>query len=78
MWENISLLKFNSPKCKILHVNINENPNLSYTVDGIDLNSCDNDNKKKLGVITSASMIWSDRINASICKANYKCYSKGS
>ena len=48
MWENISLLKFNSPKCKILHVNINENPNLSYTVDGIDLNSCDND-KKKVG-----------------------------
>ena len=46
MWENISLLKFNSPKCKILHVNINENPNLSNTVDGIDLNSCDNDNKK--------------------------------
>ena len=67
MWENISLLKFNSPKCKILNVNINENPNLSYTVDGIDLNSCDND-KKKLRVITSAS----------ICKANYKCYSKGS
>ena len=33
MWENVSLLKFNSPKCKILHVNNNENPNLSYTVD---------------------------------------------
>ena len=48
MWENISLLKFNSPKCKILNVNINENSNLSYTVDGIDLNSCDND-KKKVG-----------------------------
>ena len=36
MWKNVWLLKFNPPKCKILHVNINENPNLSYTVDGID------------------------------------------
>ena len=70
MWETVWLLRFNPPKCKILHVNINENPNLSYTVDRIDLNSCDNDQKKYLGVIVSASMIWSDQINALICKAN--------
>ena len=57
MWKNVWLLKFNPPKCKILHVNINENPNLSYTVDGIDLNNCDNDQEKDLGFITSASMI---------------------
>ena len=29
------------------------------SVDGIDLNSCDNNQEKDLGVITSASMIWS-------------------
>ena len=70
LWENVLLLQFNPPKCKILHVNIHENPNLSYTVDEIDLDSCDNDQGKYLGVITSAFMIWSDQINASICKAN--------
>ena len=31
-WESIWLIKFNPSKCKVLHVDINDNPKLSYIV----------------------------------------------
>ena len=60
----------NVGKCKILHIDINDNPGYSYAVDGIELAKCENDQEKDLGVITSTSLLWHDQIKASICKAN--------
>ena len=70
MWEDIWLLKFNPSKCKVLHINVNENPDLSYSIDGTDLDACESDQEKDLGVITSSSLLWTDQIKASISKAN--------
>ena len=53
-------LKFNPSKCKILQIYYNYNPNMSYTVDGVELNVCENDRGKDFGVFTSNSMLWTD------------------
>ena len=70
MWENIWLLKFNPTKCKVLHVNVIDNPSRSYFIDSIELEACNADQEKDLGVITSSSLLWTDQIKSSISKAN--------
>ena len=69
-WENLWLLKFNSDKCKVLHIDYNNNPRINYMVDDVELKSCENDREKDLGVLTSSSLLWKDQINSSISKAN--------
>ena len=64
----IWLLKFNPSKCKVLHINLNNNPNLDYYIDGIKI--AQSDQEKDLGVITSNSLLWIEQIKASIRKAN--------
>ena len=68
LWEDIWLLKFNPSKCKVIHVNHNDNPGLSYSIDGTELGVCDQE--KDLGVVTSSSLLWTDHIKSSISKAN--------
>ena len=70
LWENIWLLKFNPAKCKVLHVNVIDNPCRNYYIDGIALGTCESDQEKDLGVITSSSLLWTDQIKSSISKAN--------
>ena len=69
-WENLWLLKFNPNKCKILHIDYNHNPNMSYTVDGVELQVSENNREKDLGVFTSNSLLWNDQITSSISRAN--------
>ena len=69
-WENLWLLKFNPGKCKVLHINYNDNPRMGYTVDDVELNACENNHEKDLGVLTSGSLLWTDQIKSSISKAN--------
>ena len=67
-WENIWLLKFNPSKCKVMHIDMNNNPKLSYSLDGVVLQECVQE--KDLGVLTHNSLLWNEHIRASICKAN--------
>ena len=68
VWESIWLLHFNPSKCKVVHVNLNSNPNLIYKLDGINLEV--SEQEKDLGVITCNSLLWNEQIKASISKAN--------
>ena len=34
VWESIWLLQFNPAKCKVVHINFNNNPFLDYKVNG--------------------------------------------
>ena len=67
-WESIWLLKFNPSKCKVMHVDINDNPMLSYSLNGVVLQ--ESEQEKDLGVVTHNSLLWNEQIKASICKAN--------
>ena len=67
-WENIWLLRFNPLKCKVIHLDFNNNPNLDYHLDGVKLNN--SELEKDLGVTTHRSLLWNDHIKASISKAN--------
>ena len=37
VWESIWLLQFNPAKCKVVHINFNNNPFFYYEVNGIEL-----------------------------------------
>ena len=67
-WESIWLLRFNPSKCKVMHVNVNDNPMLSYSLNGVVLQ--ESAQEKDLGVVTHNSLLWNEQIKASICKAN--------
>ena len=71
-WESIWLLRFNPAKCKVLHVNVNDNPMLSYSLNGVVLQ--ESVQEKDLGVVTHNSLLWNEQIKASICKANKMIY----
>ena len=43
---------------------------MSYTVGSVESNVCENGSEKDVGVLTSNSMLWTDKINSSIRKAN--------
>ena len=34
-WENLWLLRFNPSKCKVIHLEFNNNPNIDYNLDGV-------------------------------------------
>ena len=68
VWESIWLLQFNPAKCKVVHINFNNNPFLNYKVNGIELEV--SAQEKDLGVITHSSLLWNEQIKACISKAN--------
>ena len=68
-WEILWLLKFNTVKCKVMHLSLNSNPNNKYIFNGKTLESMD-DKSKDLGIIPDNKMLWSDQIQDSISKAN--------
>ena len=67
-WENIWLLRFNPSKCKVMHLDFNNNPTLNYCLDGISIDTTEQE--KDLGVTTHMSLKWNEHIKTSISKAN--------
>ncbi|KAL5254377.1 hypothetical protein ACHWQZ_G013979 [Mnemiopsis leidyi] len=61
-------VKFNPSKCKVVHVNFNNNPNLKYLLNGVELGA--SAQEKDLGVITHSSLLWNEQIKTSVSKAN--------
>ena len=68
IWESIWLLRFNPLKCKVMHLDFNDNPKIEYILDGVKLET--SEQEKDLGVVTSSSFLWNDHIKTSISKAN--------
>ena len=67
-WERKWLLEFNSDKCKVLHVELNDNEHLDYVLNGKKLKKTEQE--KDLGVLTSGTLLWNDQIESCISKAN--------
>ena len=43
IWQELWLLRFNASKCKVMHLNFNENCSHSYTFDGTSLEAVNKD-----------------------------------
>jgi ribonuclease P/MRP protein subunit RPP40 len=67
-WENIWLLKFNPTKCKVMHINMNDNKKETYTLDGVVLDKVDSETD--LGVSVSSDLDWRENIYSCIKEAN--------
>ena len=67
-WERKWLLEFNSDKCKVLHIDLNDNEHLDYVLNGKKLKKTEQE--KDLGVLTSGTLLWNDQIESCISKAN--------
>ena len=67
-WEQLWLLKFNIEKCKVLHLEFNENPNNQYTFNNIALVKT-GEKDKDLGIFPDANLLWTDQIRNSVSKA---------
>ena len=67
-WEQLWLLKFNPDKCKVLHLDFNQNPNNLYVLNNNVLGVAD-EKDKDLGVIPDPKLQWTDQIRSSISKA---------
>ena len=67
-WEKLWLLSFNVDKCKVLHIQHNENPMNDYYLNGLRMNK--SGQEKDLGVLTSDSLLWNEQIESSVSKAN--------
>ena len=67
-WEKDWFLGFNYDKCKVMHLNYNDNKRFEYKLDGhpLEVSALEKD----LGVLTSDTLLWTEQINASISKAN--------
>ena len=62
------MLEFNSDKCKVLHIDLNDNEHLDYVLNGKKLKKTEQE--KDLGVLTSGTLLWNDQIESCISKAN--------
>ena len=67
-WEKLWLLSFNVDKCKVLHIQHNENPLHDYYLNGLRMNK--SGQEKDLGVLTSDSLLWNEQIKSNVSKAN--------
>ena len=67
-WEDTWLLRFNPEKCKVMHIDYNNNPRNCYILDGVALTEVETE--CDLGLETNASLTWSESIKGSISKAN--------
>ena len=68
MWESRWLLRFNPTKCSVMHLDFNDNPRSSYSINEVILE--ESIQEKDLGVITHNSLLWNEQIKASISKDN--------
>ncbi len=67
-WEQMWLLRFNPQKCKVMHLQHNDNPLNVYSFNDVILETIEEE--KDLGVLTSSSLNWTEQIKACISKAN--------
>ena len=67
-WERNWLLEFNTSKCKVMHLEFNDNERLEYVLDDKVLN--ETVQEKDLGVLTSGTLLWNDQIESCVSKAN--------
>ena len=67
-WEELWLLRFNASKCKVMHLNFNDNCTHSYVLDGTSLEAVSEE--KDLGLLTTCHLDWKESIYASIKDAN--------
>ena len=67
-WEDTWSLRFNSEKCKTLHLARNENPGNEYKIHGDILETIESE--KDLGLVVSNTFKWDEQIKSSIAKAN--------
>ena len=67
-WENLWLLRFNPSKCKVLHIDKNDNPDNKYAIGGVELKSVSFE--KDLGVVTNCDLSWDTNMKSSVSKAN--------
>ncbi len=67
-WESTWLLKFNPTKCKVMHLNYNENVNGSFCLDNVMLESIHKE--KDLGLIITDKLDWEEHIRFCIKEAN--------
>ena len=67
-WESIWLLKFNPSKCKVMHVNLDNDTKESFKLDGTILESVNAETD--LGVYTTNNFKWRENIYSCIKDAN--------
>ena len=67
-WEDVWLLRFNPTKCKVVHLDFNNNTNTNYYLNGVQLNT--SELEKDLGVFTHESLSWKIHIKECVAKAN--------
>ncbi len=67
-WEELWLIKFNTSKCKVMHLNFNNNDNMSHSLDGTVLDPIDEE--KDLGLLTTCNLDWKENIYTCIKEAN--------
>ena len=67
-WERKWLLEFNTDKCKVLHIEFNDNEHLDYVLNDKILKKTEQE--KDLGVLTSGTLLWNDQIESCVSKAN--------
>ena len=67
-WEDTWLLRFNPSKCKVMHVNYNDNPLNTYVFNDVTLGTINEE--RDLGVLSSSTLQWNSNIKACIAKAN--------
>ena len=63
-WEETWLLKFNPSKCKVMHLDFNNNPRQQYTFNNVTLDSINIE--KDLGVLTTDKLSWQQQIVRSV------------
>ena len=67
-WEETWLLRFNPSKCKVMHLDFNENPKHEHIFNDVMLSSVESE--KDLGVVVTEQLLWKDQMKGCISKAN--------
>ena len=67
-WEDLWQLRFNASKCKVMHLQPNENPCLEYRLNNVVLETVEYE--KDLGLTVSNTLKWDEHIKNSLSKAN--------
>ena len=59
-WEETWLLRFNPSKCKVMHLDFNENPNHEHNFNDVILSSVETE--KDLGILVTEQLLWKDQM----------------
>ncbi|KAL5267521.1 hypothetical protein ACHWQZ_G004526 [Mnemiopsis leidyi] len=71
-WERKWLLKFNTSKCKVLHLEFNDNEHFDYVLDDSVLEKTVQE--KDLGVLTSGTLLWNEQMESCTTPSWLGCY----